>query len=61
MSYQPADPKGLILWDVKYDEKIKFIEDVKSKERRNNFFLNKELNYGLKYQLFRTLQQNNFS
>ena len=61
ISYQPADPKGLILWDVKDDEKIKFIEDVKSKERRNNFFLNKKLNYGLKNQLFRTLQQNNFS
>ncbi len=61
ISYQPADPKGLILWDVRFDDKIKFIEDPKAKERRNNFFLIKELDYGLRCQLFRTLQQDNFS
>jgi len=60
-SYQPADPKGLILWDIKFDHKIKLKEDPKSKERMNNFFLEKELYFGLKHQLFRTLQQHNFS
>jgi len=61
ISFQPADPRGLILWDIKFDDKIKFIEDPKAKERRNNFFLTKEFDYGLRYQLFRTLQQDNFS
>ncbi len=61
ISYQPADPKGLILWDIKYNDKIKFIEDFKSKVRMNNFFLQEEIKFGLKRNLFRVLQQDNFS
>jgi len=61
MSYQPADPKGLILWDVKYDDIIKFKIDLKSKERLNHYFLIQENRYAHKQQLFRILQQNNFS
>ena len=61
MSYQPADPKGLILWDIKYDDKIKFKIDLKSKERLNNYFLNQECKYAHQQQLFRILQQNDFS
>jgi len=61
MSYQPADPKGLILWDVKYDDSIKFKIDLKSKERLNHYFLIQENRYAHKHQLFRILQQNNFS
>jgi tRNA pseudouridine38-40 synthase len=61
VSFQPSEPEGLILWDIKYDEKIKFKEDKKSKERRDNFFLKNKLKYGLKTQLFRILQQNDFS
>lgn len=61
MSYQPADPKGLILWDVKYDDNIKFKIDLKSKERLNHYFLNQENRYAHKQQLFKILQQNNFS
>lgn len=61
MSYQPADPKGLILWDVKYDDSIKFKIDLKSKERLNHYFLIQENRYAHKQQLFRILQQNNFS
>ncbi|MFW9998836.1 MAG: tRNA pseudouridine synthase A [Candidatus Hodarchaeota archaeon] len=60
-SYQPADPRGLILWDIKFNDEIMFIEDQKSKERRNNFFQTKELEFGFKHQLFRALQQNDFS
>ena len=59
ISYQAADPRGLILWDIIYDEKIKFLEDKKSKERMKNNFLNKELKYHFKQQLFRILQRNN--
>ncbi|MEE9377009.1 MAG: hypothetical protein V3V33_03130 [Candidatus Lokiarchaeia archaeon] len=61
-SYQPADPKGLILWDIKYNNNnVKFIEDLKSKERMNNFFLKKEIKFGLKNYLFRALQHDDFS
>ncbi|MCK4780655.1 MAG: hypothetical protein KAT57_10725, partial [Candidatus Lokiarchaeota archaeon] len=61
ISYQPADPKGLILWDIKYNDNIKFIEDLKSKARMNNFFLKKEIKFGHKHYLFRALQHNDFS
>lgn len=61
MSYQPADPKGLILWDIKYDDNIKFKIDLKSKERLNKYFLIQEYRYAHKQQLFKILQQNDFS
>jgi len=61
ISYQPADPKGLILWDIKFDETVNFKEDLKSRERMKNYFLIKEIAYNLKYNLFRTLQQDDFS
>lgn len=60
-SYQPADPKGLILWDVKYDPKIRFEEDKNSKKRMQDFFLGKELNAKFKDQLFKILQHDDFS
>jgi tRNA U38,U39,U40 pseudouridine synthase TruA len=60
ISYQPADPNGLILWDIKYDKKVTLKEDLKSKERMYNYFMEKELNYGVKHQLFRILQRDNF-
>jgi tRNA pseudouridine38-40 synthase len=61
ISYQPADPLGLILWDIKFNENIDFIVDSKSKERLDNYFMKKKLDYNLKYHLFRALQQNDFS
>ena len=60
-SYQPADPRGLILWDIIFDNKIELEEDLKSKDRMNNYFLKKKLNSGLEYKLFSVLQQDNFS
>ncbi len=60
VSYQPADPKGLILWDIIFDDKIRFIEDPKSKERMYKFFQKEELKFGHRNQLFRTLQQDDF-
>jgi len=60
-SYQPADPKGLILWDIKYDDNIKFKVDLKSRKRLNNYFLIQEIRYAHKQQLFRIFQQNNIS
>ena len=61
ISYQPADPNGLVLWDIIFDEKIKFVEDLKSKERMEEFFRNKEITFNFKNQLFKFLQHNNFS
>ncbi len=61
ISYQPADPKGLILWDIKFDETVNFKEDPKSEERMKNYFLKKEIVYNHKYHLFKTLQQDDFS
>jgi len=60
ISYQPSDPRGLILWDIKFDETVNFKEDLKSKERMKKYFLIKEITYNLKYNLFRTLQQDDF-
>jgi tRNA pseudouridine38-40 synthase len=61
ISYQPADPQGLILWDIKFEEGIHFVVDPKSKDRMDKYFHKKKLEYNLKYHLFRALQQNNFS
>ncbi|MHA1490361.1 MAG: tRNA pseudouridine(38-40) synthase TruA [Promethearchaeota archaeon] len=60
ISFQPAEPQGLILWDIKYNEKIKFIIDLKSKKRMDKYFKEQEIKFGLKHRLFRTLQQDNF-
>ncbi len=61
ISYQPANPKGLILWDVKYGDEIQIKEDKKSKERMEKFFVNNEIISGFKQELFRILQHNDFS
>ena len=61
LSYQPADPKGLVLWDIKYDDHLKFRIDLKSSERLKNYFLIQECKYAHKQQLFKILQQNDFS
>ncbi len=60
-SYQPADPSGLILWDIIFDDVIKFKIDPKSKERMNKYFQQQEIEFGLKKQLFNILQKSNFS
>ena len=61
ISYQPSDPRGLILWNVIYDEKIKLREDLKSKRRMESFFLKKKLTFDFKHQLFNLLQHHDFS
>ena len=59
-SYQPSDPRGLILWNVIYDEKVKLSEDLKSKRRMESFFLKKKLTFDFKHQLFNLLQHHDF-
>jgi len=60
-SYQPADPKGLILWDIIYDSEINIKEDLKSKKRMELYLLEKKLKFGLKHQLFNILHKDNLS
>jgi tRNA pseudouridine38-40 synthase len=60
-SYQPADPLGLILWDINYGENIQFIIDAKSKERMNKFFLQQETKFSTKQKLFSLMQHDNIS
>jgi len=59
ISYEPAEPRGLILWDIVYKDDINFIIDPKSKERMNNYFFEQNLKYGIKHQLFKIMQHNN--
>ncbi|MBD3216262.1 MAG: tRNA pseudouridine(38-40) synthase TruA [Candidatus Lokiarchaeota archaeon] len=61
VSYQPASPKGLILWEIKYDSRVSFHIDEKSAERRDNYFFQEEQKSWLQYKLFSCLQQDNFS
>jgi tRNA pseudouridine38-40 synthase len=60
-SYKPAEPRGLILWDIIYPDNIdkNFNEDTKSVQRMEEYFLKKKLESGLKFQLYSILQHNN--
>ena len=60
-SYEPSNPRGLILWDIKYNQNISLTEDPKSKMRMEYFFLQKEKRFNFKYQLFRLLQHHDSS
>jgi tRNA pseudouridine38-40 synthase len=60
-SYQPADPKGLVLWNIIYGNDIKLKVDQKSKERMENYFLKEEILFSFKYKLFSILQHHDFS
>ena len=60
-SYQPADPTGLILWDIEFDDSIVIKVDPKSAERMSKYFLDQKLKFGHKHQLFKILHQNNLS
>ncbi len=59
-SYEPADPRGLILWDIKYNKNIEFIIDQRSKTRMFDYFQEKERKSALKLNLFRSLQHDDF-
>ncbi|GAF87375.1 unnamed protein product, partial [marine sediment metagenome] len=61
ISYQPADPFGLILWDINYGSRVIPTVDKKSKDRMDTFFKEKEQKYASKTKLFRLIQHNNIS
>jgi len=56
ISYQPADPFGLILWDINYGNRVHFTIDKKSKERMDIYFREKEQYYIFKTKLFHLIQ-----
>lgn len=59
-SYEPVDPLGLVLWDIEYDKNLKFKIDPKSVKRMNTYFQIQKQKSGLKHQLFKILQHDNF-
>jgi tRNA pseudouridine38-40 synthase len=61
ISYQPADPIGLILWNTIYDKDIKFVYDDRSIERMKNIFLKFEKKSNQKRLLFKIMQHNDIS
>lgn len=61
ISYQPANPKGLILWDVIYDNNIQFAIDPVSIKRMIRYFYQREQKNNLKKMLFHILQHDNVS
>jgi len=61
ISYQPADPFGLILWDVNYGSSVLLAIDKRSKDRMDNYFREKEQKYASKTKLFRLIQHNDIS
>ena len=61
ISYQPADPFGLILWDINYGSNVKFDIDQKSKSRMDTYFREQEQKYILKTKLIHLLQLNDIS
>ncbi len=61
ISYQPAEPFGLILWDVNYGSSVQLSVDKKSKERMIKHFGEMEQKCASKTKLFRLLQHNDIS
>jgi len=59
ISYQPADPVGLILWDILYNPDIKFRQDPKSLKRMKRYFQTHYLKYRHRALLFSLLEQGN--
>jgi tRNA pseudouridine38-40 synthase len=60
-SFPPADPNGLILWDVSYGKNLKFNIDQKSLERLMEYMNNNYLYHTMRAKLFDIFQQDNFS
>ena len=55
ISYEPADPRGLILWDIYFGENVTFISDKKSLERMKRYFSVQQRKHALKNELFKCL------
>ncbi|MFX1298035.1 MAG: tRNA pseudouridine(38-40) synthase TruA [Promethearchaeota archaeon] len=60
ISYQPADPAGLILWDIKFEDNIQFEVDIISKKKIATYFLNQKLKFDYKAQFYKILHESDF-
>lgn len=57
-SYQPANPKGLILWEIEYDDKvIEFKIDDKSLKHMKDYFIRRKLESYLQYNFFSLMDE----
>ena len=61
VSYQPAEARGLILWDIIYDNSIDLMIDPRSYERMMKYFSSQELDLSFQVKLFKILQHDNIS
>ena len=59
-SFPPADPIGLILWDISYGTQLKFDIDQKSFERMMEYINKNYLYYETRAKLFNIFQQDYF-
>ncbi|MHA1192058.1 MAG: tRNA pseudouridine(38-40) synthase TruA [Promethearchaeota archaeon] len=60
-SYKPAEPNGLILWDVNYGHKLRFERDNKSVKRMKTYLLQHYRDFYLKSRLFHIMEQDDLS
>jgi len=60
-SNQPAEPNGLILWDVKYGKEVQFEIDGKSVKRMKKYLFTQKVMHGIKHRLFTILEQDDLS
>lgn len=60
-SYKPAEPNGLILWDVNYGHKLRLEMDKKSVERMKTYLLQRYRDLYLKSRLFHIMEQDDLS
>jgi tRNA pseudouridine38-40 synthase len=59
-SFPPADPNGLILWDISYGKNLKFNIDQNSLERMMEYLNVNYLYHKTRSKLFESFQQDNF-
>jgi tRNA pseudouridine38-40 synthase len=59
VSYQPVDPRGLILWEIAFGNEIKFTIDEPSLKRMQSFFRRERISHEFRFGLFNLLQQHN--
>lgn len=60
-SYQPAEPEGLILWNIEYGDMIHFQIDKRAYNHMKEYFIEQERQLSIKKKLFSLLEQDNLS
>lgn len=60
-SYQPAEPDGLILWNIEYGDSIPFKIDERAYKYMKQYFIEQKRQLSIKKKLFSLLEQDNLS